>query len=81
MNLKRRVQALELAVAPSDSCEACGYYPGAPMELTLSFGDEPVEGPDVCPGCGRPLILRLSFDNPRDGRSPLASAPPADRLT
>ena len=67
MNLKRRLQALERVVIPEDDrCGACGYAPGSELELKLSFGDEPDEGPDFCPGCGRPLIIRLSFDSPRD---------------
>ena len=43
-------------------CEACGYEPGSELECRVSFVDEPDDGPDVCPGCGRPLILKLSFD-------------------
>lgn len=39
-------------------------------EFKVSFGGESV-GPDVCPECGRHLILRLSFDEPREvGRLP-----------
>ena len=76
MNLTRRVQALEQAGTPSDVCEACGYYPGAPVELNLSFADEPVEGPDVCSECGRPFILRLTFDDPRGVERPAESQPP-----
>ncbi len=71
VNLNKRVRALERFVAPPDDdrCAACGYAPGVRLKLGVSFGGEPLEGPDVCPGCGRPLILRLSFDNPRDGMS------------
>ncbi len=31
---------------------------------------EPVEGPDVCPECGRRLIIRLSFADRRDVGGP-----------
>ena len=68
MNLNRRLRALErVVVRPDDErCEACGYVPGSRLEFKVSFDDEADEGPDVCPQCGRPLIIRLSFDNPRD---------------
>ncbi len=68
MNLKKRLQALERAVVPPDDdrCEACGYAPGLPVKLKMTFrGDNPVEGPDVCPDCGRRLIIRLSFADRR----------------
>ncbi len=79
MNLKKRLQALErLAVPPDDDrCEACGYAPGLPVKMTVTFrGDNPVEGPDVCPDCGRRLIIRLSFADRRDvgGPEPAAGA-------
>ena len=64
MNLHRRLRALEQNVVPPDDyrCEACGYDSGSELELKVSFADEPDEGPDACPRCGRPLILRLEFD-------------------
>ena len=79
MNLKKRLQALERAVVPPDDdrCEACGYAPGSQVELGVTFrGDEPVESPDVCPDCGRRLIIRLSFADRRlvDGPEPAAGA-------
>ena len=66
MNLHRRLRALEQNVVPPDDyrCEACGYDAGSELELNVCFADEPDEGPDVCRACGRPLILRLEFDNP-----------------
>ncbi len=66
MNLKRRLQALEQIVVPPDvnRCETCGYDAGSELELKVCFVDEPDEGPDVCRACGRPLILRLEFDDP-----------------
>ncbi len=66
MNLKRRLRALEQNVVPPDEyrCELCGYDPGSELEFEVSFANEPDVGPDVCPGCSRPLILRLSFDEP-----------------
>ncbi len=65
MNLKRRLRALERVVAPSsDRCEACGYAPGAQLQFTVSHADEESDGPDLCPECGRPLIIRLTFDDP-----------------
>ncbi len=69
MNLKKRLQALERLVVPPDDdrCEACGYAPGSQVELGVTFrGDEPVNGPDFCPDCGRRLIMRLSFADRRD---------------
>ncbi len=67
MNLHRRLRALERVVIPpeDDRCEACGYEPRSELKFEVSFAGESDEGPDVCPGCGRPLILRLSFDSPR----------------
>ncbi len=70
MNLKRRLLALEQNVVPPDDygCETCGYDSGSELELKVCFADEPLEGPDVCPQCGRPLILRLEFDEPPSRR-------------
>ncbi len=68
MNLKKRLQALERVVIPPDDdrCEACGYAPGLPVKMKVTFrGDNPVEGPDFCPDCGRRLIIRLSFADRR----------------
>ncbi len=67
MNLHKRLRALEQIVVPPDDyrCEACGYEPGSELEFKVSFAGQSDEGPDVCPECGRPLILRLSFDSPR----------------
>ncbi len=66
MNLKSRLRALEQTVVPSDDyrCEVCGCGAGSELELKVCFADEPDEGPDVCCACGRPLILRLEFDEP-----------------
>ena len=44
MNLKKRLKALERVVVPPDNgrCEACGYAPGLPVELKVTFcGDDP----------------------------------------
>ncbi len=53
-------------MVPSDEdgygCEACGYERESRLECKVSFADESDDGPDVCPGCGWLLILRLSFD-------------------
>ena len=66
MNLKRRLQAMEQVVTPvgRGRCDTCEYEPGSELKCEVSFHDEPLEGPDVCPRCGRPLILRLEFDEP-----------------
>ena len=66
MNLNRRLQALEQVVVPPDDhgCEVCGCESGSELEFKVSFADEPEIGPDVCPRCGRPMILRLEFDEP-----------------
>ena len=66
MNLKRRLDALEQVAAPLEDgrCRVCGYEPGVELEGVVSFAEEPLKGPDVCPVCSRPLILRLEFDRP-----------------
>ena len=62
MNLTRRVRALERAVNPDGCCEGCSFEPAAPVKLRLSFAEAPVDGPDVCPECGRPLLIRISIE-------------------
>ena len=42
------------------------HVPGSQPKLAVTF--EPVEGPDVCPECGRQLVLKLRFDDPLDRR-------------
>ena len=82
MNLKKRLQALERAVVPPDDgrCEACGYAPGLPVKMKVTFrGDDPVERPDVCPECGRRLIIRLSFADRRDVGGPESVAGDGER--
>lgn len=66
MNLHRRLRALEQIVTPVDHgrCDTCGYVPGAELKCEVYFHDEPLEGSDACSQCGRPLILRLEFDEP-----------------
>ncbi len=66
LNLKRRLRVLERAVVTlgDDRCGVCGHVPGSRPKLEVTF--EPVEGPDVCPECGRQLVLRLRFDDPLD---------------
>ncbi len=66
MNLTRRLEALERVVTRVDHgrCDTCGYVSGSELKCEVSFHDEPLEGPDVCARCGRPLILRLEFDSP-----------------
>ena len=68
MNLRKRLQTLERGAVPRDGgrCEDCGFAAGDVVQGKVVFGDEPLDGPDVCPGCGRPLILRLEFDRPGD---------------
>ncbi len=64
MNLMRRLRALERVVLTADDCcPACGYAPGSRLNVVMSLGDEAIEGPDVCPTCGRPLVIRLTFDD------------------
>ena len=67
MNLSRRLRALERVVIPpeDDRCEVCACEPGSALKYEVSFGDNVSDGPDVCSGCGWPLILTLSFDSPR----------------
>lgn len=62
-----------------DRCEACGYAPGSQVKLKVSFSNEPVEGPDVCPECGRRLIIRLSFSDRRDVGGPELAAGAGER--
>ncbi len=69
MNLTRRVRALERVVNPSNCCEACGYDRTAPVRLSLSFAEAPVDGPDACPKCGRQLLIRISIMRAHDPRS------------
>ncbi len=67
MNLERRLRALEqIVVLPDDDrCEDCGYEAGSELKFEVSSSDdEEIDGPDVCRGCGRPLVLRLEFDSP-----------------
>ena len=65
MNLKTRLRALERAtLPPDDRCGTCGYGTGAEIEFVVAFADEEIDGPDVCPACGRVLVLTLSFDDP-----------------
>ncbi len=75
MNLSRRLRALEQVVVPPGDyrCEACGYEHGSELKFEVSLDGEPLEGPDVCAGCGRPLIVRLSFDNPLEVERPAKS--------
>ena len=77
MNLKKRLQVLErLAVPPDDDrCGSCGYAPGLPVKMKVTFrGDGPDDRPDVCPDCGRRLIMRLSFADRRDVGGPEPAA-------
>ncbi len=66
INLKRRLRALEQIVVPPDDyrCAVCGYESVSQLEFKVFFADEPDVGPDACPRCGRPMILRLEFDEP-----------------
>ena len=87
MNLKRRLRVLERFVVTSDElrvlerfvvtsddnrCGVCGHVPGSRPKLEVTF--DHVDGPDACPECGRPLVLRLSFNGPQDVGA-LSSAP------
>ena len=80
MNLKRRLLVLEQVVTPVDRgrCDRCGYEPGSELKCKVLFHDEPLEGPDVCSRCGRPLILRLEFDSPLEIDRP-SVVPPSGR--
>ena len=67
VNLKRRLELLERVAVPgaeNGSCAACGYVPEVELKFEVSFGGEPIEGPDACQRCGQPMILRLEFDQP-----------------
>ena len=65
MILRRRLRALERVVLTADDCcSACGYSPGFSLDVVMSLGDEAIKGPDVCPTCGRALVIRLTFDDP-----------------
>jgi ribosomal protein L37AE/L43A len=61
MRLDRRVRALERVRKPPGCCEACGFDFGAPLQMKLTFDEGTDAGPDECPGCGRPLLLRISI--------------------
>lgn len=60
MRLTRRVRALERATG-GDRCGTCGHGCREEARLAVCYGDEPAEGPDVCPECGRPLVLRIVY--------------------
>ncbi len=68
MNLTRRVRALERVANPHGCCEGCGFEPAAPIKLRVSFAEAPADGPDVCPECGRPLLIRISITRAHDPR-------------
>jgi len=34
-------------------------HPEAPLRVRISFAEPPTDGPDECPGCGRPLVQRI----------------------
>lgn len=59
LNLKRRLHALERVGKPTGCCEACGYAVDAPMHFRLTLAAPPDDGPDVCPSCGRQLLVRI----------------------
>ena len=62
MSLTTRVRALERVVKPPGRCEACGYEYLAPLQTRLTFAEPPVDGPDECPKCGRPLVVRIAIE-------------------
>ncbi len=68
MSLTRRVRALERVVNPHGCCEGCGFEPEAPIKLSVSFAEAPVDGPDACPKCGRQLLIRISIMRAHDAR-------------
>ncbi len=61
MTLTSRVRALERIVSPPGRCEGCGFDIGAPVKIRLTFAKPPDGGPDECPKCGRPLLVRISI--------------------
>ena len=64
MNLKGRLATLVRVVVSADHarCDVCGYCPESELKYEVSISGESDDGPDVCPGYGRPPILRLLFD-------------------
>lgn len=72
MRLASRLRRLEAcsAAAGLRRCAACGGPadwhawrppPGTVPIIVLRDGEEP-SGPDRCPACGRPLVIRLEHD-------------------
>lgn len=52
MNLKRRIDKLELLHPPDRSCRVCGYPKRAQRRVILSENDDPLP---TCATCGQPL--------------------------
>jgi ribosomal protein L37AE/L43A len=53
---------LERVVKPPNACDACGYEYMAPVRTRLTFAEAPNDGPDACPKCGRPLLVRIAIE-------------------
>ena len=73
MRLLTRLNRLEQATrrtAPTKRCADCGgpvywksWRPGpGECSITLTPHGEAPAVPDVCPGCARPLVIRVEFD-------------------
>ena len=70
MNLARRVRALERTVGVGTRCDLGGHEPGVVRPVQVSFADKPgddrLNGRDFCPKCGATLVLRITFEEPRE---------------
>ena len=56
MSLNGRLERLERDI--DKGCLRCGGGPGA---VGVRWAEEPDEGPERCPGCGRPPAVRLQW--------------------
>jgi len=61
--LLHRLKKLERLTRTSPVCATCGHDPRFTPRLRLAAPDEALADPDHCQGCGRPLVLRLTFDS------------------
>ncbi len=66
MDLWRRLKKIEREQAKHQArrgCSECGAgVPGVEIQYRVAFSDEPVEGPEHCPKCGRSLRFAITFD-------------------
>lgn len=73
-SLRQRLESVSVALnrVQRRACPECGWYEGKEMHATITFAEqmenlkdaEPVDrSADNCSKCGRPLVLRIEFDD------------------